>query len=113
MSDTERGRTRETWVDLDNGRYTRRRETLEAWRDQDLDLVSVSYPEEVDPEFPDNELLVHAIRPWWLNSLDGTLSYSTLVLRSTDRALYRAQRDRALDCYKSSEQRTLTGVTSP
>lgn len=66
----------------------------------------------MDPRFPDTDIFIAALRPWWLDSLDGTTSYSDLVLRFTDRELYRAQRDHAEACHHSSTQHTLLAATA-
>lgn len=84
---THRRETRHTWVDLKTDRYTRNPDTRDAWREHGRDLVPTTEPCSVDPVFPNTNIFVGAIRPWWLNSLDGTLSYSELVLRLTDRRL--------------------------
>lgn len=100
-------RTRRTWVDLDNGRCTRNPDLRDAWKANDVDLVAVSPPVDVDPKIPDTDLFVAALRPWWLNSPDGTTSYSDLLFRLSTQELQRAQRDHALDCHESSDQHTL------
>lgn len=112
--DTEsRTETRETWVDLSNTNWTRSQELRSAWADHGRDLAPSDAPIPVDPVFPNRDMLVGAIRPWWLNSPDGTLSFSELVFRFTDRALYAAQADHARATHASSEQETLLAATDP
>lgn len=97
----QQNRLRETYVDVDNERRTRKPCLREAWQEAGRDLVSGAPAidldgDEVEAALPRTDFLVAAITPRWLNGPDGTLSYSTLVFRSVDRRLYDRQRDHIL-----------------